>query len=254
GFNASYIQAGCGQALTATNLPQYFTSTNYPQNYPNNENCSWTIGAGVGQQVELTIITLTTESCCDYVQVFDGNNSLARLKGSASNQIYSSTSGQLRVVFFSDRSVTRAGFRASYKIESCGFNRTATVSPQYITSPDFPSNYPNNVDCEWNLLGVGGKQVELSFNGGVTETCCDYVDIFDGSNKLARLKGTFSAVSYISTTGGLRVVFHTDSSVTRSGFNASFVEAGCSQSLTATNLPQIFNSTNYPQNYPNNEN
>uniref|UniRef100_H2YCE4 CUB domain-containing protein n=1 Tax=Ciona savignyi TaxID=51511 RepID=H2YCE4_CIOSA len=100
---------------------QYFTSTNYPQNYPNNENCSWTIDATVGKQVELTILTLTTEVCCDYVEVFDGQTSVARLKGSTTNTPrYISTTGQFRVVFISDRSVTRSGFRASYIETACG--------------------------------------------------------------------------------------------------------------------------------------
>ncbi|XP_078495974.1 CUB domain-containing protein 2-like [Ciona intestinalis] len=263
GFNATYMIAKCGGNMSATFTPQYFTSPNYPSLYTNNADCVWTIKPSIPAfLVELIVMELRTESCCDYVEVHDSSRMLGRLKGNARNRVFMSQSGELKIRFHSDQSVAFAGFRAPSLVYTCGTNHTATTTPTPLTSPHYPDNYPNNLECEWNLVARGSFQVELN----VVElllSAANYVDIFDGVMKLARLKGNITARSYISTSGGLRVVFHSDGSVTMRGFNATFVQGeiiiiklkptSCQTNLVATTETQYFSSTNYPDNYPNNE-
>ena len=47
---------------------------------------------------------------------------------------------------------------------ACGGIRTIANSPTgELTSPNYPSQYPNNADCQWHIYGSGGDRVELSF-------------------------------------------------------------------------------------------
>jgi len=35
--------------------------------------------------------------------------------------------------------------------------------PGYITSPNYPSNYPTNIDCVWIITVPNGEAVQLDF-------------------------------------------------------------------------------------------
>lgn len=37
--------------------------------------------------------------------------------------------------------------------------------PGYITSPNYPSNYPQNIDCVWIITVPNGEAVQLDFEG-----------------------------------------------------------------------------------------
>ncbi|KAK7466534.1 hypothetical protein BaRGS_00037356, partial [Batillaria attramentaria] len=66
----------------------------------------------------------------------------------------------------------------------CGFD--VTVSGTVITSPGFPDeNYPNNADCQWNIMAPEGAGISIQFTDFRTEfdTGCDdfdFVVVFDG--------------------------------------------------------------------------
>ncbi len=49
-----------------------FTSPNYPGNYSIRLDCVWTINAPINQSIKLSFDDFETESCHDYVQLFDG--------------------------------------------------------------------------------------------------------------------------------------------------------------------------------------
>ena len=48
-----------------------------------------------------------------------------------------------------------------------------------ISSPNYPSNYTNNVGCGYTITVPSGVAC-LEFENFATESCCDYVTIIEG--------------------------------------------------------------------------
>ena len=60
----------CGERLVATENLQELSSPSYPNNYSEGLNCTWTIvSLNPANQVEVSILNLRTELCCDYMLV-----------------------------------------------------------------------------------------------------------------------------------------------------------------------------------------
>ncbi|KAJ6640429.1 hypothetical protein lerEdw1_013749, partial [Lerista edwardsae] len=111
-FSGSY---SCGGYLTSSSGS--FHSPFYPANYPNNADCTWRIQRSVGYQINLTFTSMTTECCCDYVEIYEEDFNRTTFLGrycSGSSRTFISSSNILRVRFHSDISVTYQGFYATY--------------------------------------------------------------------------------------------------------------------------------------------
>ncbi|XP_015202543.2 deleted in malignant brain tumors 1 protein-like [Lepisosteus oculatus] len=99
-----------------------FSSPNYPNNYNNGANCIWHITVPNGQKVFLTFTDFELESCgscgCDSVSIYDGRTSssplIAKICQNTTSDSYHSTSHYMTVVFRTDGSAVRRGFRAIY--------------------------------------------------------------------------------------------------------------------------------------------
>lgn len=102
-----------------------------------------------------------------------------------------------------------------------------------ITSPNYPSNYDNNLRCSWKITGRSGDRVKLVIQDAQMEingnTCpWDYLQIQNGylqGNGLnpGRICGTLSGtMTFISSGETLIVYFHTDSIITLRGFKATY--------------------------------
>uniref|UniRef100_A0A3B4B219 CUB domain-containing protein n=1 Tax=Periophthalmus magnuspinnatus TaxID=409849 RepID=A0A3B4B219_9GOBI len=46
---------------------------------------------------------------------------------------------------------------------ACGGSLTTGETPGYITSPGYPQNYPQNIDCVWVITVPNGEAVQLDF-------------------------------------------------------------------------------------------
>lgn len=90
-------------------------------NYPDDANEVYTICPTTpGEFAKVTFTTLVLEECCDYIEVYNGDNQVQYLGGvEAAGQFFISTAadGCLTVVLVSDGSVTEAGFEA---VATCG--------------------------------------------------------------------------------------------------------------------------------------
>uniref|UniRef100_A0A1A8NMP2 CUB and zona pellucida-like domains 1 n=2 Tax=Nothobranchius rachovii TaxID=451742 RepID=A0A1A8NMP2_9TELE len=97
-----------------------FMSPNYPNSYPNNLDCVWYIRPG-SQIIQLDFYDVSTECGFDYIYVYDGSSTGDRLLGRFCNStILHSTGSYLTVRFTTDGSITKTGFRASYRVVSRG--------------------------------------------------------------------------------------------------------------------------------------
>ncbi|XP_053489633.1 deleted in malignant brain tumors 1 protein-like [Ictalurus furcatus] len=115
GFIAHWNTVLCGGTLTQSRGE--FFSPSYPNNYPNYANCTWSLLAGELQVVSLNFTFVDLESCCDFIHVYDGPTARHSLLGSVTgNQraTFNSSSRYVTVIFSSDFSRTRQGFRAEW--------------------------------------------------------------------------------------------------------------------------------------------
>lgn len=109
----------------------------------------------------------------------------------------------LFIRFRTDDSVPRMGFKLRYQIGAfqCKFQRYACIDNIHdlcftatcggrisgasgrISSPNYPSNYDANLDCEWTVQGPVGHYLKLSWttvNMQYSENCtADYLEIRD---------------------------------------------------------------------------
>ncbi|XP_042598107.1 deleted in malignant brain tumors 1 protein isoform X5 [Cyprinus carpio] len=247
----------------------------YPNNYPNNAQCTWTIHSTGNSTVSLIFTDVDLETCCDYIKVYDGPSTLHPLLGEIReyrNQSFKSSNNDLTVFFYSDSSVTRRGFYATWLfVESCGGYMTDWMGD--FSSPRYPNNYPDNSYCTWTIHSTGNMTVSLTFTDVVLETCCDYIKVYDGPSTLHPLLGEireYRNQSFKSSSNDLTVFFYSDSSVTRRGFHANwvFVDVGNINTTYTTITPEtnssepcggnmtdwrgVLLSPRYPNNYPNN--
>ncbi|KAF3698740.1 CUB domain-containing protein 2 Precursor [Channa argus] len=124
GFKAYYYSGECQQVLSA--ICGNFSSPNFPNIYPNNINCHWSITLAAGYRIKLFFPTMDLEDRnglsdeCDYdsVAVYDGDSQtdtlLGRWCGREQPSVLISKRNKLLVVLSTDRNQARRGFTASY--------------------------------------------------------------------------------------------------------------------------------------------
>ncbi|XP_019639014.1 PREDICTED: tolloid-like protein 1 [Branchiostoma belcheri] len=137
GFQFSYlVQHGlagpCGEHLDDSY--GQVTSPGYPQNYPNNQYCTWTI-PHTQYPVTVKFIDFELEeggyysSCYDHLEIFDGRTSLGKYCGTDVPAVLTTTN-DVRINFKSDSSVGQRGFKFEYRVAA-----PATLAPSEPTKP-----------------------------------------------------------------------------------------------------------------------
>ena len=123
------ISASCDKTYNAENSE--ITSPNFPQNYPNNEYCTWNIYAPRGHLIELVILELEIESdgdkCSyDWLEFHDVGDKNSLDGSEVENRLCSnnhpnkivSTTNRVRLIFKTDDVQTRTGFKIRYSVNS----------------------------------------------------------------------------------------------------------------------------------------
>ncbi|XP_070576903.1 CUB domain-containing protein 2-like [Ptychodera flava] len=165
------ILGACGGTFTGTS--GVFTSPNYPDDYPSNEECIYYIqGDGSpNSRIELTFTRFTLSSS-DKVVVYDGNDmDGSTVIGPFANEtddqlpIIRSSGTSLTVRFTSEYYSRNEGFYAEYKTvlstSECGGIFTAITGT--IASPYYPESYPRNVNCYYFIIAPDDARILLQF-------------------------------------------------------------------------------------------
>ena len=114
--------AGCSPSSGGTSGT--FSDGSGNSNYGNNEDCWWLISAP-GGDISVSFSSFDTESPFDYVSfdrcdtaTCESTERILREAGTLSpSNVYSSSTGFLKVTFTSDSSTTRSGFTAEWSVQ-----------------------------------------------------------------------------------------------------------------------------------------
>lgn len=186
---AMIVDPNCNYVLK--NAPGDFTSPDYPDGYPDNKVCQWTIIMPKYEKIKLIFSLFnvkrgTSDDICDndYVEVIDGTVSLGRFCNSLHrlpNGILS-TSNVLRVIFKSAKTGFRGTFQVNYQKNPCG-NRLTGLQGKFL-SPNYPRPYPSEKKCIWQIDAPSDKVIELSFDvfelNQDSDCRLDFVKVRDG--------------------------------------------------------------------------
>ncbi|XP_046365997.1 cubilin-like [Haliotis rufescens] len=289
------VSRACNVTLYAQGEPLNFTSPNYPGNYISNDNCYWDIYPQTrGNNVVLDMVFSDIEgspgSTCRYDALtiyvkHNGDQRIVeskRICGQSRLHVITREDQHFHVVFKTDGSVTRGGFLIRYYEtdgHSCGVSDLSASSAAWtnLTSPGYPSNYSNNLDCRWTISAPVGYEIKVEVMYSIVQnsTACssDYLLLSDGSTSFASQLGKYCGRSYItrevvSSRNYVTITFHTDGSDTAPGFNLKYKagtfltttteranELNCGSSLlsASTSTWRYLSSPGYPNyNYNNN--
>ncbi|XP_032700051.1 CUB domain-containing protein 2 [Lontra canadensis] len=251
----------CGGVLSAPS--GNFSSPNFPRLYPYNTECSWLIVVAEGSSVLLTFHAFDLEyhdSCgFDYLEVYNGASGdkgslLGRFCGQVPPPPFTSSWHVMSVVFHSDKHVASHGFSAGYQKDVCGGVLTGLSG--VLTSPEYPDNYPNNVECHWVIRASGPATVKLVFMDfqveGNEECTYDYVAVLGGPGPAHghHYCGSMRPPTLVSLGHELQVIFKSDFNIGGRGFKAYYFSGECQEVYTA--MRGNFSSPQYPSTYPNN--
>lgn len=246
----------------------FIPSPNYPDNYVNNLDCTYTIYAPLGSSYSLIFLDFSTEVSYDRLTISCSTND------SFVAQVYSGsdppdpfsvpwcTQAQLRLT--TDQDATDRGFHIEYfvSVGGCG-NTVFTDASGNITSPGYPSNYGNNQNCSFMIQAAAATNMTISFQEFSLQNCancsCDFVQVtcLDDNTDYGRYCGsTVPPDIDIEDCQTVLVLFRSDGSTIDIGFNAEYIfvlpSFGPCGQIHFTNPTGIISSPNNPGYYGTN--
>ncbi|KAM5338742.1 cubilin [Glossophaga mutica] len=267
GFSAKFSSADleCGKILTE--LTGTIQSPGHPNIYPHGINCTWYILVQPGYLINLIFRRFHLEfhyNCTnDYLEVYDTDSgtSLGRYCGKSIPPSLTSNTSSLKIVFVADSDLAYEGFLINYEATNASTVclEDYTENSGTLTSPNFPSNYPNNWHCIYRITVGTSQQIALHFTtfsleediGG--QCLADFVEIRDGGYETSPLLGKYCGLNapprIISHSNKLWLRFKSDFFGSGSGFSAYWdgSSTGCGGNLTTPS--GTFTSPNYPMPY-----
>ena len=112
------VFSGCSSSVSGMTSGR-FASPNYPNNYPDGQDCSWGITVPDGFLVKVEFSHFNTESSYDNLRIYDGPSSWSSLLVTLTGDLSTpreviSTGSSLWFNFRSDGSFSRSGFEATF--------------------------------------------------------------------------------------------------------------------------------------------
>ena len=193
-----------------------------------------------GQQVQLSFdeFQLDSDDCSqDYVSVLNGqfptSPEIGRFCGSTKPATIRSQSPHLWIRMHSDGTAgSGRGFSANVDAVSSGCGGIMHGSRGTFVSPNYPSPYGSDAECQWEIRADPGYRVVAWFSDrfdleNTTNCQNDFVELLDGAGEswssLGRFCGKRVPPSVTSSAENLRVVFRSSSAVNGDGFRVSYI-------------------------------
>ncbi|XP_017389073.1 procollagen C-endopeptidase enhancer 1 [Cebus imitator] len=224
----------------------YVASEGFPNLYPPNKECIWTITVPEGQTVSLSfrVFDLELHPACRYdaLEVFAGSGTsgqrLGRFCGTFRPAPLVAPGNQVTLRMTADEGTGGRGFllwysgRATSGTEHQFCGGRLEKAQGTLTTPNWPeSDYPPGISCSWHIIAPRDQVIALTFEKFDLEpdTYCRYdsVSVFNGAvsddaRRLGKFCGDAVPGSISSEGNELLVQFVSDLSVTADGFSASY--------------------------------
>jgi hypothetical protein len=230
--------------------------------YTNSQNITTTFCSGTADAVQLAFSAFSTESCCDFMTIYDGPTTgspvIGTYGGTTSPGTVTASGTCLTIVFTSDGSVTGTGWAATISCvtappTSTTYNNPGgtitTCSGTFYDTGGLGSDYTNNQNITTTFCSGTSDCIQLAFSSFNTESCCDNITIYDGPSAASPLIGSYAGTTSPGTitasTGCLTIVFTSDGSVTAAGWAATI---SC---VTTCSAPPSGPPTNVSCDVPN---
>nr|XP_037270267.1 tolloid-like protein 1 [Rhipicephalus microplus] len=214
-------------------------SPNYPDAYPSRKDCAWLFTTTPGHRLKLIFNDFELEphqECAyDHISLYDSDSTdaptLGRFCGAKVPHPILSTTNRMYMVFKSDASVQRKGFKASHSTACEGrlLATGRTVEHLYSHAKYGDQNYENREDCDWLVEAESGhvRLRFLTFELEHEQDCgYDFVQLFDGYDDSAPQLGKFCGNKmpgeFTSSSGSLLLRFRSDDNINAKGFSAAY--------------------------------
>ncbi|XP_052870861.1 cubilin homolog [Anopheles cruzii] len=235
GFRLEWAISGCGGQLSKPY--GYFSTPNYPQPYPKETECHWLIVTDPGKLIEVTVDDFhmeTNDNCrFDGLMLSNDNSLIAAICHEQQEPIrIVSSTHQLAAKFYSDSSFSYKGFRATYRSVNAACGGRITLHQGFISSPNYPSNYPTNASCEWLIKTDASHTLLLTITDLAIERSAnctnDALQVYDGSVRAADklllvVCGTESNTTTVTSTAHeMLLTFTSNEMYEAKGFRANF--------------------------------
>ncbi|XP_078384782.1 cubilin-like [Oculina patagonica] len=247
----------CGSVVNNT-----LTSPGYPDNYPQNMDCNYSVPIPHGMAVKINFDAFDLEyaSSCeyDYLKITNENSeTFGVLCGELNGTVITVTGNYAQLTFHCDSVVQKRGFVISFtvvpKSELCG-----SVVNNTLTSPGYPNNYPSNMDCNYYVPIPHSMALKITFHEFDVEyeSKCwfDYLIITNNNNKaFGWICGQRSGTDVNVTGEYVLLIFHSDAEMQNTGFLLSFTAVPLPETTPCHSLVNnTLTSPAYPGNYPSN--
>uniref|UniRef100_A0A672ZZ38 Suppression of tumorigenicity 14b n=1 Tax=Sphaeramia orbicularis TaxID=375764 RepID=A0A672ZZ38_9TELE len=199
--------------------------------YPPNIYLNWRLRADPGHRVHLDFDTLILEDDCeqDFIKIYDSlapieHRVLTERCGYPHDSLSFVSSGNvLLLTLVTNKEKNFPGFRANYSQIPATCGGKLTTAKGTFSSPFFPSNYPPQTTCTWDIQVSQEKFLKVQFKEfflGTDDDGCgtDYVDV--NGQRYCGGKPKNTVVTSRSNT--MTVTFHSDSSYVHQGFTAEY--------------------------------
>lgn len=239
GFHIQYEQTstGCGGKLDS--LEGSIHSPHYPAVISDSMQCDWYITVNHGSTIDFTV-TGHSDLCGPGILILFDNQDFDRpLKFDCSNGMITlkSETNMVHVKYTSTEGSKTSSFLLEYKI-----NCKVTIDKPFgiIESPNFPGDYPSNLNCEWKVISPRSHTLKISFSHMSFELdgswMPDFLEIVDmkGEEEIKRTKYDRKPSTDITTSGNNALIrFVSDFALTSSGFRLEFTREGCGGHIRA---------------------
>ncbi|XP_070174253.1 bone morphogenetic protein 1-like [Littorina saxatilis] len=173
------------------------------------------------------------DHCKAFVEVRDGGFQGSPLLGQryCGNKlptVLPSSQNMMWIRYVTDGSDPKTGFRANYTPTKITCDRVVLRADRgTFTSLLYPNNYPDLMNCSWEIKAEPNHVIELTFDTfmleGPGQCPYDWVEIHDGATLLGKFCGSTGPNVVKSSSNTVTVTFRTDSIISDKGFTANYI-------------------------------
>jgi hypothetical protein len=188
----------CSSSGTTVTLPFLTSSVLLQTNknaltYANNNNCKFYInGAGNAQALRVTINSMITEKCCDFLSVYDdSDNLIIKYSGKYNNYSFLVTSPSIYIQFTSDDSVIFSGINLLVNLEYASLTASSSSSPSNKASSSSTSSVSASSSVSSSTFNT--RSLINSYSSSVSSRISKSASISSSISKSSSVTSTISS-------------------------------------------------------------